>query len=48
MRRHWLNELLNMMAGNSRYIHYSTRAQWLALLVLLLLLSIPILLYWFA
>ncbi|MBC3790757.1 hypothetical protein [Spirosoma utsteinense] len=46
MWRHWMDELLNTISGNSRYIHYPARIQWLALLVILSLISIPILLYW--
>jgi len=47
MWHHWMDELLNLVAGNSRYIRYSARTHWLALLVLLILISIPLLLYYF-
>lgn len=47
MGRHWMNELLNLIAGNSRYVYYSTRTQWLALLAILALIVIPLLLSWF-
>ena len=48
MVRHWINELMNLLAGNSRYITYTGSRQRLFLLVLLLVLLIPIVLLWLA
>lgn len=39
-----LNELMNIVFGNSRYVRYSTQAQLFFLLLLGLLLFFPLLL----
>lgn len=45
MARNWINELMNMVAGNSRYVHYSRFWQLVFMLLLLVLLLIPVLLH---
>ena len=45
MIRHWLNELMNLVAGNSRYVQYERFWQLVFLFVLLFLLTVPGLLY---
>ncbi len=44
MVKHLLDELMNLLLGNSRYVRYSTPAQLLFLLLLGLLLFFPLLL----
>lgn len=46
MWHHWINELINLLAGNSRYVHYPAGALWLVVLSLLMFLLTPFLLYW--
>ncbi|QHV95031.1 hypothetical protein [Spirosoma endbachense] len=44
--RHWILELMNLLAGNSRYVSYSSRQQAVFALILLFVLITPALLYW--
>ncbi|ADB38900.1 hypothetical protein Slin_2887 [Spirosoma linguale DSM 74] len=48
MVRHWVNELMNLIAGNSRYVHYPVFWQFLFILLLFVLLLIPVLLHFLA
>lgn len=40
MRRDWLNELMNVLAGNSRYVTYTPQQKRLFVLSMLLFLLI--------
>ena len=47
MLAQWINELMNLLAGNSRYVYYQPLTQLIFIVILLLLfLMIPILLVW--
>ncbi|MFD2933415.1 hypothetical protein ACFS25_06445 [Spirosoma flavum] len=48
MIRNWINELMNLVAGNSRHVTYVGTWQFLFLFILLFFLSIPALLFYFA
>jgi len=48
MWRHWMNDLINMLAGHSRYVQYPVSIQWFVLLAIVGFLLIPFLLDWFA
>ncbi len=45
MGRHWIEELINTLAGNSRYVRYPVRTQWLVLLAIIVFLLMPLLRY---
>ncbi|MBN8824171.1 MULTISPECIES: hypothetical protein [unclassified Spirosoma] len=47
MFEHWINELMNLLAGNSRYMRYSRTRQSLFLLSILAFLVITFLLIYF-
>jgi hypothetical protein len=47
MLSHLVNELMNLFAGNSRYVHYNRRRKVLFITGFILFLSIPILLSYF-
>ncbi|WP_170061216.1 hypothetical protein [Spirosoma aerolatum] len=47
MLEHWINELMNLLAGNSRYIRYSRNRQSLFILGILAFLLITFLLIYF-
>lgn len=42
MLTHWINELMNLLAGNSVYIHYDRGAQLRFVLFVVLFLAITI------
>lgn len=44
MLHHWLNELMNLLADNSRYRHYGPAAQRGFVLGFLIFLLLPLLL----
>ena len=44
MLTHWINELMNLLAGNSRYVHYGRLMQLIFVLLVLIFLAIPIVL----
>ena len=46
MLAQWINELMNLLAGNSRYVNYPWVSQLIFILILLFFLLIPVLLVW--
>jgi hypothetical protein len=44
MVQHWINELMNLVAGNSRYVTYSPTSQLSFIVLALFILLIPFLL----
>lgn len=44
MLTYWINELMNLLAGNSRYVRYGRVKQFIFVLLVLIFLTIPIVL----
>jgi hypothetical protein len=47
MISHWINELMNLLAGNSRYVHYTQLRKLVFIGILFLFLVISIFLFLF-
>lgn len=46
MVKHWLNEAMNLLGGNSRYVRYRRGDHVLFVVVLMVFFLLPVLLKW--